>query len=59
MARKPEDLEKTIDLPHVIDKPYHTMLYRVHLACVGFELATLVEIGILIALVVINLTTMR
>jgi len=43
--RKPEYLEKTIDLSQVTDKLYHMMLYRAHLTCAGFELTTLVVIG--------------
>ena len=39
--RKPEDPEKTTDMPQVADKFYHTII-----AWVGFELTTLVVIDI-------------
>jgi hypothetical protein len=42
--RKPEQPEKTTDLPQVTDKLYHIMLYRAQFACAGFELARFVVI---------------
>jgi hypothetical protein len=38
LARKPQYLEKTNDLPQFADIIYHMMLYQVHLAMSGIRI---------------------
>ena len=53
--------KKNTNLSQVTDKIYHVLLYRIHLAWMGFELTTLVVIGTdcIDRILVINPTTMH
>ena len=44
LVEKPQYPENTTDLSQITDKPYHIILYRVHLGWVGLKLTTLVVI---------------
>jgi hypothetical protein len=48
----------TTDLPHVIDKLYYFMLYRIHIAMNGIRKHSVGGVRVLIVQVVVNSTTM-